>query len=302
MLWPSPYHAGKPVAVVSEVCDGAAMNSHPPIPPIHRDPYPLRGSVVLITGVSRHNGIGYATARRMAAYGANLFAHHYVPHDRDQPWGADTVADVLDGLRSHLTDGARLADIHADLVDPVAPRTVVAEAVRQFGHVDVLVCNHARSGDDGPLGELTAAQLDGHWAANTRSAILLAQEFAAQHDGRTGGSITFMTSGQGLGPLPGEVAYGSAKAALSGITMTLADQLADAGIRVNTVNPGPVDTGYFTEEMRRISEPMFPSGRIGEPDDPARLIAWLATDEARWITGQVINTEGGFARWRPRGA
>ena len=82
---------------------------------------------------------------------------------------------------------------------------------------------------------------------------------------------------------------------------TIADQLADDGIRVNTVNPGPVDTGYLTEEMLRTIAPMFPHGRYGVPDDPARLIAWLVTDEAAWITGQVINTEGGFGRHRPRG-
>ncbi|QVQ51473.1 SDR family oxidoreductase [Spiractinospora alimapuensis] len=268
---------------------------------VRRDPLPLRGRVALITGVSRRGGIGFAIARRMAAYGASLFLHHYAPHDHDQAYGADNVPEVLDALRAELVDGARLADVHADLADPDAPRAVLGEAVRGFGHVDVLVCNHARSGDDGQLGELTAAQLDGHWAADARSCILLTQEFANQHDGRPGGAVTFMTSGQGLGPLPGEVAYGAAKAALAGITVTLADQLADARIRLNTVNPGPVDTGYFTEEMRRVSQPMFPFGRIGEPDDPARLIAWLATDEADWVTGQVINTEGGFARWRPRG-
>ncbi|QFG21700.1 SDR family oxidoreductase [Actinomadura sp. WMMB 499] len=111
-----------------------------------------------------------------------------------------------------------------------------------------------------------------------------------------------MTSGQHLGPMPSEVAYAAAKAALEGVTVTLADQLANRGIRLNTVNPGPVDTGYLTEDMWRTVAPMFPSGRYGEPDDPARLITWLVTDEARWITGQVINTEGGFGRWRPRGA
>ncbi|MGC7098283.1 SDR family oxidoreductase [Amycolatopsis lurida] len=80
------------------------------------------------------------------------------------------------------------------------------------------------------------------------------------------------------------------------MTTTVADQLADDGIRVNTVNPGPVDTGYLDDESWQSVRPMFPFGRFGEPDDPARLIAWLVTDEARWITGQVINTTG----WRAR--
>ncbi len=204
-------------------------------------------------------------------------------------------------MQEQLAEGTRLAQRSADLAEPQAPELLIDAAVREFGHVDVLVCNHARSGADGPLGELDAARLDAHWAVNARSCILLAQAFAAQHDGRAGGCITFMTSGQGLGPLPGEVGYAAAKASLAGITVTLADQLADAHIRLNTVNPGPVDTGHVTNEVRRLTGPMFPFGRWGHPDDAARLIAWLATDDAEWITGQVINTEGGFGRWRPRG-
>ena len=85
--------------------------------------------------------------------------------------------------------------------------------------------------------------LDSHWAVNTRASILLAQAFAAQHDdSRPGGRIVFMTSGQDLGPMTGEVAYAASKAALASITKTLADQLADRRITLNTVNPGPVDT------------------------------------------------------------
>lgn len=114
-------------------------------------------------------------------------------------------------------------------------------------------------------------------------------------------SVVFLTSGQHLGPMPGEVAYAAAKAAIAGVTRTIADQLADRGIRVNTVNPGPIDTGYLTSEMWEAVAPMFPRGRFGRPDDAARLIAWLVTDEAAWITGQTINAEGGFGRWRPRG-
>ena len=102
----------------------------------------------------------------------------------------------------------------------------------------------------------------------------------------------FLTSGQGLGPMPGEVAYAAAKGALAAITATL----ADAGITLNTVNPGPVDTGYLSPEAHAAAAPRFPGGRWAEPDDPARLIAWLVTDEARSITGQVINSESGFRR------
>ena len=266
---------------------------------LRRDPTPLRGRVALVTGVSRRAGIGYAIARRLAALGAGLFLHHYGPHDDEQPWGGDPDGpdSIAAGVAEALADGqASVRHTQLDLADADAPSRLVSAATAAAGHLDILVCNHARSGGDGPLGALDAAMLDAHWAVNTRSAILLAQAFAAQHDGRPGGRIVFMTSGQDLGPMRNEVAYATAKGALASITRTLADQLADRDITLNTVNPGPVDTGYAPPEAHEAVRLRFPRERWGDPDDPARLIAWLATDEAAWITGQVISTEGGFRR------
>ncbi len=265
-----------------------------------RDPLPLRGRVAVVTGASRRAGIGFAIARRLAAWGASLFLHHYAPHDRDQPWGADpggpeaVVASVTNAL---AVDGAGVGDLELDLTGAGAPAQLINTATDAFGHLDILVCNHARSGGDGALGTLDAAMLDAHWTVNTRSAILLAQAFAAQHDGRPTGRIIFLTSGQDLGPLRAEVAYAASKGALASITRTLADQLADQGITLNTINPGPVNTGYAPPEIHEALRHRFPQARWGLPDDPARLIAWLATDEATWITGQIINAEGGFRRW-----
>ena len=264
-----------------------------------RDPLPLRGRVALVTGVSRRAGIGYAVARRLAALGASLCLHHYPPHDRDQPWGDDPGgADaVVAGVRSALAAAdASVGHMEVDLALPEAPAQLIDAAAGTRGHLDILVCNHARSGDS-PLGTLDAALLDGHWAVNTRSTILLTQAFAARHDGRPGGRVIFMTSGQDLGPMTGEVAYAASKGALASITKTLADQLADQQITLNAVNPGPVDTGYAPPEVYEAVRRRFPQQRWGGPDDPARLIAWLDTDEAAWITGQVINSEGGFRRW-----
>jgi 3-oxoacyl-[acyl-carrier protein] reductase len=255
--------------------------------PLQREVFPLAGRVALVTGVSRRAGIGYAIARRLAGLGASLFLHHYAPHDHDQPWGGSGV----------LTGRAKLRHLELDLAGPDAPAELFDAAGDAFGHVDILVCNHARSGGDGPLAAVTAAMLDAHWAVNARSAILLAQAHAAQHDGRPGGRIIFMTSGQDLGPMRDEVAYAAAKGALASITRTLADTVAAKAITLNTINPGPVDTGYATPQAREAVRRHFPLGRWGTPDDPARLIAWLATDEAEWITGQVISTEGGFRRW-----
>jgi 3-oxoacyl-[acyl-carrier protein] reductase len=260
---------------------------------------PLRGRVALVTGVSRRAGIGYAIARRLAALGAGLFLHHHVPHDHDQPWGADPGGPdaVAGGVADALTEGAAVHHRGLDLALPDAPDRLADAAATAFGHVDILVCNHARSGGDGALGTLDAATLDAHWAVNTRSVILLTQAYAAHHDGRPGGRVIFLTSGQHLGPMRDEVAYASAKGALAAITPTLADHLADQAITLNTVNPGPVDTGYAPPDVLEEVRRRFPAGRWGVPDDPARLIAWLVTDEAAWITGQVINSEGGFRRW-----
>jgi 3-oxoacyl-[acyl-carrier protein] reductase len=261
---------------------------------LRRDPLPLRGRVALVTGASRRAGIGHAICRRLAAYGASVFVHHFSPHDAGQEWGADEIPSVVAGVREALASpDARVADMSADLADPSAPAQLVAATVAEFGQLDILVCNHARSGSDGPLSSMTAAVLDGHWAVNTRASILLARSFASLGGP---GRVIFMTSGQNLGPMPDEVAYAASKGALASITATLADELAEQGITVNTVNPGPVDTGYAPPDFHATVAARFPGGEWATPDDPARLIAWLTTDEARWITGQVINSEGGFRR------
>jgi 3-oxoacyl-[acyl-carrier protein] reductase len=257
---------------------------------------PLAGRVAMVTGVSRRIGIGMAVARRLAGLGADLFVTSWTAHDRDQPWGADPggMDAVLAELRS--APGARVEHLEADFLDPEAPDRVLAGAVAAYGHVDVLVCNHARSSDGG-LEDITAAELDACFAVNTRAVLLLVQAFAAQHDGRPGGRVVLFTSGQQLGPMSGELAYATSKAALAGITLSLADTLADQGITVNTVNPGPTDTGYADPPVRARVAGLFPAGRWGTPDDAARLVTWLCTDDAAWITGQVINSEGGFRRF-----
>ena len=282
---------------------------------------PLTGRTVVVTGVSRRACIGHAIACRSADLGASLLCHHFSPHDAEQPWDADSVEATLDSVRAHLVPGARLVDVEADFRDPAAPPAVIDEAVRALGGVDALVCNQASSGRDGGLEQIDTADLDHHWAVNARASLLLVQAYADrfadrhraepdEHDGpgkaasagrgsdfpAMPGSAVLMTSGQDLGPMPEEIAYCTAKAALAGITPSLAAGLAERGIRLNTVNPGPVDTGYMDAETLRTVDAMFPCGRTGRPEDAARLICWLLTDEASWVTGQVINSEGGFRR------
>lgn len=276
---------------------------HPAPEELRRDPLPLRGRTALVTGASRRGGIGYAVARRLAAYGASVYLHHHVPHDAAMPWGDDRPEEVAAGVREALGDpDASVADGPGDLTDPAVPAELVSRAADALGgRLDILVANHALSGSDGTLDTIDSAMLDAHWATDTRSVLLLVQAYArlrAALPPRTpGGRVMMMTSGQDIASgMPGEIAYALQKGALASITRSLSTTLADLAVTVNTVNPGPVDTDYMTGDDYAAIAAMFPAGRWGMPDDPARLISWLATDEAAWVTGQVIDSEGGFRR------
>ena len=289
---------------------------------------PLAGKTALVTGVSRRRGIGYAVATRLAELGASVFIHHFGPHDADQPWGGDDLDAVRAGVREALSDGAVTGDRSADLRDAEQAVSLVDEAHALTGRLDILVCNHARSGDDGSILDMTADRLDAFWDANTRSTLLLTQRFAhlwscgpeaadaparvaTAPGGRPGervptdehatARVIWRTSGQGDGPMRGEVAYVTSKAALSGATATVAAELLELGIVLNTINPGPVNTGYLDAETsdrdRTELEAIVratPFGRYGRPEDPARLIGWLATDAGVWVVGQVLTTDGGM--------
>jgi 3-oxoacyl-[acyl-carrier protein] reductase len=243
----------------------------------------------VVTGVSRRAGIGYAVAARLLSRGAAVALQSWSAYDAGQPWGADRVESLLDELRSF---GLPVAHTEADLSDPAAPDRIIAAAESGLGHLDILVCNHARS-KPARLEELSASELDLTYAVNTRATLLLIKEFVRRHDGRSGGRVIMMTSGQHLAPMPGELPYIASKGAIHQLTASLGAHLAPRGITVNTVNPGATDTGYATAELRAEVLALEPQGRWGEPDDAARLIAWLCSDEARWITGQVINSTGG---------
>jgi 3-oxoacyl-[acyl-carrier protein] reductase len=218
--------------------------------------------------------------------------HHHRPHDVAEYGAADDLEALVAELRG---SGARVAEVSGDLGTPEGPHAVVAAAAGALGHLDILVCNQAHGGDAVALRTATADALDIHWRVNARATLLLTQAFAAQHDGRRGGRVVWMTSGQGLGPMPDNLAYAVSKAALAGATASAAADLAEAGILLNTVNPGPVNTGYLDGAPDSLLD-RFPARRVGEPDDPARLIAWLASDEGEWMVGQALHSEGGFQR------
>ena len=249
---------------------------------------PLDQRTAVVTGVSRRNGIGFATSRRLSNAGAAVFVHSWV-HADEFSSPAELAATVAE-----LRGEGSIEHVEADFADPEQPALVIAAAREAFGHLDILVVNHTRSVHVS-LSELTSDEIDAHLHVNVRAPLLLVKEFADQHDGRPGGRIVLFTSGQHLAPMRNEVPYAVSKGAIHQVTMTLSEELIERGITVNTVNPGPTDTGWAIKDLDPF--PAMPLRRWGQPDDAARLVTWLCTDDGAWITGQVIGSEGGFRRW-----
>ncbi|MDA0178820.1 SDR family oxidoreductase [Solirubrobacter phytolaccae] len=240
-------------------------------------------ATAIVTGVSRAAGIGATIARRLAADGFELFLTGWSPHDAEQvygeePGGGERIAEEL---------GAPFLAL--DFEDPDAPRQLFAAT-----RADVLVANHARSSQQS-LSELTAAELDRSFAVNARATLLLVQAFAAQDPSPDAGRIVLFSSGQYYSAMPTQLPYIASKAVLQQLTASLAFELAPRGITVNCIDPGPNDTGYATDALRRSVEAAMPTGRWGTPTDAARLVAWLCSEEAGWVNGQTIASDGGFS-------
>ena len=257
-------------------------------------PTNLRGRVALVTGVGRERGIGSAVCRTLAARGADVVYSYWRAYDREAPWASeeDEPRSLLGELRAA---GVRAEEVEVDLSLPDSARRLLDRAEEAIGRPSILVNVAAYSTRDG-FEHLDAETLDAHYAVNVRAMALLCVEFARRYPGGPGGRIINFSSGQALGPMPEELAYVATKGAIEAFTRTLAVEVGHKGITVNAVNPGPTDTGWISKELEQELLPKFPLGRIGQPEDAARLVAFLASDEAAWITGQTIHSEGGFFR------
>lgn len=147
--------------------------------------------------------------------------------------------------------------------------------------------------------DLSADELDRHYAVNLKGTTMLTMEFIRRFKYREGGRIINLTSGQSfsgqsLGEMSQEIVYALTKAAVETLTKTISQEIAKKGITIIAVNPGPTDTGWMDEELTALILSKSPMGRVGTPRDTARLIAFLASEEAQWITGHIIHSEGGF--------
>lgn len=247
----------------------------------------VQNKVALITGVSSPRGIGAAICREFASQGIDIFFTHW---QSEASWPETFQKEMLEC-------GVRCDSLEIDLSDANAAFTIMETVSKRLGSLSILVNNAAYSTSDG-YAALDAHILDNHYAVNMRATFLLCVEFSRRYEksNSDGGRIINMTSGQELGPMIGELAYAATKGAITAFTKSLSAELAPLGITVNAVNPGPTDSTWMNDEIRKHLLPKFLMGRIGMPEDAARIVAFLASDDAKWITGQVMNSEGGFLR------
>lgn len=243
----------------------------------------------LITGVGRKRGIGAAIANGLAADGWNLALSYWKPYDdriglEGRP---DDPEQLADGIRAL---GHAVELVPADLEDPDSARGLVDRAVEHIGPLDAVVMSHCESVNSGVL-DTTVESFDRHYAVNVRATWLLLAAFARQLPA-DGGTVIALTSDHTVGNLP----YGVTKGALDRLVLAAAHELGDRRLRTNVINPGPVDTGWMDEATRASGLASQPTGRLGTPEDVANLVRFLLSDGGQWINGQLLYSNGGFAK------
>jgi len=252
----------------------------------------LRGKIVLVTGAS--SGIGQAIAQAFNAEGARI-AVHYLANAPAAPNGVTW---------EHVTPGAEAAeDLAASLHDAVAIDLDLAQAgaaaalldrvEEAMGPVDVLVNNAAHCESPDSIYDLSEDGLARHYRVNAVVPVALIGELARRRPG--GDTCVINISTDAARAFAGQVGYGTSKAALEAATRASAIELGPAGVRVNAVAPGPIQTGWMTDEIEKQSAAVIPLGRVGYPDDIADACVFLASHQARFITGQVLQVAGGHA-------
>jgi len=266
--------------------------------------YGLKDKVAIVTGANNPWGIGAATALAFAREGAKVVLVY-----KKLPRAFDAVKTDRNGVDRYFAANAgdasvveeRLCQIHADYLilesdisNEEAVRELYAAALKKYGRVDILVNNAADGDMEGidTIEQITQSVIDDTFAVNVRGSLLMTREFV-NHRGEYGRIINFSTDAAQV--FAGQITYGASKATLEALTRSIAMEVGKYGITVNCVAPGPTQTGWIDEELEAAVLPLIPMGKLIQPEDIAQTILFLASEQARMLTGQVIKVSGGHA-------
>jgi 3-oxoacyl-[acyl-carrier protein] reductase len=245
----------------------------------------LSGKVAVVTGASK--GIGASIARHLAAEGASVVVNYATSKT-----GAEKVVSEI------TSAGGKAVAVQGDLAKKTDVQRLFMETKKAFGHLDVLV-NNAGVYEFKPLDEVDEEHFHKQFNVNVLGPILATQE-AVKQFGPEGGSVINISSIAGINPMPGGSVYSATKGAVDAVTKSLAKELGPKKIRVNAINPGMVETegvhtaGIIGSDMQKQVVSQTPLGRLGQPDDIGKIAAFLASDEAGWVTGETLVAGGGF--------
>jgi 3-oxoacyl-[acyl-carrier protein] reductase len=245
----------------------------------------LTGKVAIVTGASK--GIGAATAKALAAAGASVVVNYASSKD-----GADLVVDEI------LSSDGRAIAVQGDVSKAEDVQRLFEETKAAFGSLDILV-NNAGVYQFDPIESVTEGEFHRQFNTNVLGSILTIQE-AVKYFGEHGGSVINVSSAASVASIPQSVVYAATKSAVDSITRVLATELGSRKIRVNTIAPGGVETegvraaGIVGSEFQQQIIAQTPLGRLGQPDDIARVAVFLASEDAGWLTGERITAAGGY--------
>ena len=266
--------------------------------------YGLGGKVALITGANNPEGIGAATALAFARAGAKVvLVYKKIPRAFDESKtdknGADRYFAANAGDASATEEMLKEINtdylvIESDISDEASVVEIYDEAIKMYGKVDILVNNAADGDMDGidTIEKINAKVIDDTFAVNVRGTILMTREFVNRRQGE-GRVINLSTDAAQI--FAGQITYGASKATIEALTRSIALETAQYGITVNCVAPGPTQTGWIDEDLEAAVLPLIPVGKLIQPEDIASTILFLASKQARMITGQLIKTSGGHA-------
>jgi 3-oxoacyl-[acyl-carrier protein] reductase len=245
----------------------------------------LAGKVAVVTGASK--GIGASIAKHLAAEGASVVVNY-----ASSKTGADKVVAEI------ISAGGKAVAVQGDVSKKADIDRLFAETKKAYGQVDVLV-NNAGIYEFAPLEVITEEHFHKQFNLNVLGLILTTQE-AVKYFPATGGSIINLSSVVGVNPLPNAAVYSATKAAVDAVTKSLAKELGPKKIRVNSINPGMIETegvhaaGFLETEFPKQVVSQTPLGRIGQPQDIGKVAAFFASDDSGWVTGETLLISGGM--------